>query len=551
MFFYEVILNLVSVLKKQKIKFEKRKSIRSEFNNTFFNKWSSRRKFSGLAAPLSFLRKTVNIFRRGKKINDGALYQTGDRTLQFDIKGIRNENIKEVAKSRFIGAVKKLAFYSAAFGVVTLLLIGSPLSLGFALGREVIIDGVSIGYVSDVKEFEKIYSEATELIKLANGEGAYVAEPSLIPRIVFEKDVTTPFELRQKLLSQHDALIEAYAIYVEDKLVCAALDESEAFASLDDIKYAFIEGGRNATMSSIVENVAIRKEFVTISQVFGRSDIVSVLTGGIPRNDIYTVRTGDTLASIAKNFSVSENDIIEDNNLNSPDDIYVGQKINVSVSSRIVNVEIVYTENYVEAIPFSSKTVSDSNSYSGRTRVISRGVNGERQVSAYVTKLNGQEVSREIFSDVVTKEAKEEIIAVGTLAGRTYIAVDYTPGNGRFAWPLRGTITSRYGRRGGEHHTGIDIAMPTGTAVFAAEGGVVTFAGKSGGYGNVLKISHEDGFETLYAHCSALNAKVGQIVTVGQKIAEVGSTGRSSGPHLHFEVRKGGVPLNPTLFLGN
>lgn len=546
---------MVSILKKQKMKIEKRKSIRIELDNTFFNKWSSRKKFPDSYDWLKIFRKSfVSLFfPKGKKVKDAALYQNGVRTIQFDLKGIRSRGNKEAYKGKILNVLKKLSFYSVATGTVALLLIGGPLDLGFTLGREVIVEGVSIGYISDVNEFENVYSEVSELIKLAKGDSAYVAQPSLIPRIVSEKDVSPVFELRQQLLSQHDSLVEAYAIYVDDKLVCAALDESEAFASLDDIKYTFLEGDKQATLASIVENVAVRKEFVTISQVFNRDDIVSVLTGNTPRNEIYTVRAGDTLSSIAKNFSVTEEDIVYDNNLYSGDGIYVGQKLNVPVSSRIVNVEIVYTEDYVEEIPYSSRTVSDSSFSSGRTKILSKGVNGERQVSAYVTKINGEEVSREVFADVVTKEAKEEILAVGTLTNRVYIAGNYSSyaGSGRLSWPLRGTITSRFGRRGSENHTGLDIAMPVGTDIFSAEGGVVTFAGTSGGYGKVIKVSHENGFETLYAHCSKLNAEVGQIVSAGEKIAEVGNTGRSSGPHLHFEVRKGGVPLNPEMFLGN
>lgn len=114
--------------------------------------------------------------------------------------------------------------------------------------------------------------------------------------------------------------------------------------------------------------------------------------------------------------------------------------------------------------------------------------------------------------------------------------------------PISGTITSRFGagssiRR--SSHTGLDISAPTGTSIKAAASGTVTFSGYKGSYGNMIVISHGNGVQTYYAHCSKLYAKVGQQVSQGQSIAAVGSTGNSTGPHLHLEVRVNGVAYNP------
>ena len=118
--------------------------------------------------------------------------------------------------------------------------------------------------------------------------------------------------------------------------------------------------------------------------------------------------------------------------------------------------------------------------------------------------------------------------------------------------PISGTITSRFGnmesiRSSG--HSGLDIAAPKGTKIKVAASGTVTFSGYSGGYGNVVKVSHGNGIMTYYAHCSALYVKKGQTVTAGDVIAAVGSTGNSTGNHLHFEVVKNGVSLNPQYYL--
>lgn len=116
--------------------------------------------------------------------------------------------------------------------------------------------------------------------------------------------------------------------------------------------------------------------------------------------------------------------------------------------------------------------------------------------------------------------------------------------------PVSGTITSRFGSRWGETHTGLDIGAPRGTAVKAAAGGKVTFSGNRGnGYGNYVIISHGNGVETLYGHCHTLTVSAGQTVSQGQTIATVGSTGRSTGNHLHLEIRVNGISQNPQNYL--
>ncbi len=120
-----------------------------------------------------------------------------------------------------------------------------------------------------------------------------------------------------------------------------------------------------------------------------------------------------------------------------------------------------------------------------------------------------------------------------------------------FAWPAAGTLTSRFGRRWGRMHKGIDIAGPVGTPINAAADGTVIVAGwSSGGYGNLVEIRHSDGTTTRYGHNSRLSVSVGQVVRQGQQLAEMGSTGHSTGSHLHFEIRpSGGDAVNPIVHL--
>lgn len=114
-----------------------------------------------------------------------------------------------------------------------------------------------------------------------------------------------------------------------------------------------------------------------------------------------------------------------------------------------------------------------------------------------------------------------------------------------FINPTLGVLTSNFGSRWGRQHHGIDIGGDSGTEIYAALSGNVIFAGTAGGYGNYIKLKHDNGYETAYGHCKSLVVKEGQYVEKGQLIAYMGSTGNSTGPHLHFEVKIDGEFVNP------
>jgi murein DD-endopeptidase MepM/ murein hydrolase activator NlpD len=117
-------------------------------------------------------------------------------------------------------------------------------------------------------------------------------------------------------------------------------------------------------------------------------------------------------------------------------------------------------------------------------------------------------------------------------------------------WPVRGLLYARFGKKGKEPHDGVDLAAPLGTPIKTAASGTVLYAGEQQGYGLIAIVQHDDDLITLYAHNRDLRVKTGQKVRKEQVIATVGESGKTSGPHLHFEVRKGGVPVDPLLYLG-
>jgi murein DD-endopeptidase MepM/ murein hydrolase activator NlpD len=118
-----------------------------------------------------------------------------------------------------------------------------------------------------------------------------------------------------------------------------------------------------------------------------------------------------------------------------------------------------------------------------------------------------------------------------------------------FSVPAKGTLTSKFGQRWGKMHNGIDIGAPSGTIIHSAASGVVSFSGWQQGYGYVIKIDHGSGIETVYAHCRKIYVSKCQKVAAGEDIGEVGSTGNSTGPHVHFEIRVNGTAKNPLVYI--
>ena len=139
------------------------------------------------------------------------------------------------------------------------------------------------------------------------------------------------------------------------------------------------------------------------------------------------------------------------------------------------------------------------------------------------------------------KEIKEENEAIAVIDGIKLSVL-----------PVSGRVTSRYGESSSirrSTHTGLDIACANGTDIKCVASGTVTFAASDGSYGNLVKVEHGNGIETWYAHCSKIYAKVGQEVKAGDVISAVGSTGNSTGPHLHFEIRINGNTVNPQKYV--
>ncbi|HPT83714.1 MAG TPA: peptidoglycan DD-metalloendopeptidase family protein [Limnochordia bacterium] len=233
---------------------------------------------------------------------------------------------------------------------------------------------------------------------------------------------------------------------------------------------------------------------------------------------VHKVNPGETLWDIANAYGVSVDAIISANELKNPNMLAVGQELNIlsvqGVLHKVATGESLWEISQRYQVPMEE--ITRVNNITDPARIMPN------------TKL--------IIPGATQLRPKDVLLVNGQLQRA-------------FDWPVTGRISSPFGPRWGRMHNGLDIAVNTGTPVRAAADGRVTFAGWNGGYGILVIVDHGNNVETRYAHNSRLNVKVGQSVTRGQVIAYSGNTGNSTGPHVHFEIRYRGNPVNPQSYL--
>ncbi len=213
-----------------------------------------------------------------------------------------------------------------------------------------------------------------------------------------------------------------------------------------------------------------------------------------------------------------------------------------------LDVVTVATTTKIVTVSYDTETRKDASKDAGVLEVITQGVDGEAQRVEKVVLLNGEISADPEVSETVLVYPITEVIVIGT----KNVYITSTPSNASasgFKWPLaiRGTITSYWGD--GRGHKGVDIGVPVGTQIVAVKSGTVVEAKYTSDYGYYVTIDHGNGVQTRYAHNSQNVVEVGQVVSAGQVIALSGNTGRSTGPHLHFEVIINGNRVNPGYYI--
>lgn len=309
------------------------------------------------------------------------------------------------------------------------------------------------------------------------------------------------------------------------------------------VKTAEGEPERLVTSVYFAEKVTTVQEPIEPADLSDPEELYAKLTEGEPIPRTYTVQKGDCIGCIASKLKVSETLIYDKNPWIEGDKLDVGDVLDLSEEEPpILTVKSVEQVTEIEAInpPIEYKTSEDMKV--GKSKLIRQGTPGSQEVTYRLIKRNGALVEEEIIHTNVLEKPVPTIILKGTKVIRG-------EGSGKFSWPVSGArITSYMGKRWGRMHNGLDIVGKK--SIMASDEGVVEFAGyKSGGLGNAIIINHNNGFKTVYGHLKSINVKKGQIVEKGEVIAIMGSTGRSTGTHLHFEIHLNGKLQNPTSYL--
>ncbi|MFG6146802.1 peptidoglycan DD-metalloendopeptidase family protein [Halobacillus sp. B23F22_1] len=382
-------------------------------------------------------------------------------------------------------------------------------------------------------------------------------EVSFVPEKIF-----SPSHDSDKTMRELEESIEvgaaAVELSVDEETVAYLPGEQEADEAVRKLKEQFVDAedlkeienldeGETPEIdeSTIIDvdlskDVDFKEKIVEPSEMNDVDEALEVLQNGNTEKEVHQVEKGDVLGDIASQYDLSEKELLELNpTLDEDEPVQVYQEIEVTETTPLTDVLIKEEGIKKEKIPYETEVVETDDLMKGEKETKQEGKDGEKEVHYYKDKTNDRETDEGTIEEKELSEPKKEIVLKGT-------KVIPSKGTGDFGWPaVGGSITSKQGERWGSFHKGIDIAGVKDPTIKAADNGKVTEAGKSGAYGNKVVVDHNNGYKTIYAHLKSIDVQAGDTVEKGSSLGDMGTTGRSTGVHLHFEVYKDGSLENP------
>lgn len=444
---------------------------------------------------------------------------------------------ERVLHRAFFGGALNIALPLLCVGILT----GVALYItSSSRALEIACNGKVLGYIQD----ETVYNDAIVLLRQRMQSSSQDYQSTLSPTYTVasvSSSMNMDAEaLCEAMLADSHSVDNAYGLYIDGELCAAA----KSYGDIQFIMETFLDKYKTGTPG---ESVTFMGETQIVKGLYDTEKIVSsqkfekTISTKRTETQVYTVMQGDTAQSIANIANMSYDRLMSLNEdlTDTPEE---GTSVLLEKELPVLAVQTVRNVTVREKIPYTKKTVKDNTKYTTYSKCTTKGENGIREVVQQVTEINGVQVACDVLYSTVVKEPVEAVYVVGTKKGSRV-------GSGAFTWPVPGvrTISSPYGYRWGRLHRGIDISTSGiyGRTVVAADSGTVTVKRSATGYGLHVIISHGNGYSTCYAHLSAVNVKSGDVVAKGQAIAKVGNSGSSTGPHLHFEIRKNNVAGNP------
>jgi murein DD-endopeptidase MepM/ murein hydrolase activator NlpD len=420
---------------------------------------------------------------------------------------------------------------------------------GLEYGLSVEYNGREIGVITAEADFETAEREVQQRIDYAGNSTPVDLSAKYSLRIISDSDkIVSAEQLANEMLAASDEeLKEAYGIYIDGKFIGAVEDKSP-------IQDALSERLLNYKVDGVVKSVEYKNKIeyshgiYLADSVMGQQEAIDLLTSTTSRKGIYIAKAGDTAVSISQKFNMDLTQL-ENMNPNIEESCREGRMVNIMEHESYLPIQYVREIEMISFLDYETVKVETSALNVGVESVLVKGERGEKVSNVEITYVDGEEYSRKTLSAQITKEPVVEQIGVGTYSAMPASKDTKLYGTGEFSWPVDGGyISDPFGSD--RNHKGLDIAADGGTDIYAAADGVVVSAGwNSGGYGYFVMIDHLNGYQTVYAHMSAVYATAGSEVMRGQLIGAVGTTGHSTGNHCHFEVRYMGVCTDPTMYL--
>ena len=419
--------------------------------------------------------------------------------------------------------------------------------------------GASLGYIDSATVYNSAAGLATNRVVNVDNSFSVEASPKLTIAIKGARETLSDSELCDEILrTAGDSIAEAVGLYVDGKFIASMESKTELNAVLDGLKRKDANYDQNDTTlrAEFVQKVETVEGLFPASSVKGASAMEDALTAEAVVMKTYAVQAGDTLSTIAVRNNMTTSELRAMNPAFANTDIVrVGDELIVQKPQTLLQVKIIKTIQYTEKIDY--KTVYKNNTSKPVTWSVVKtyGREGSQDIVAEITYIDGAETGRKIVSKTVTKQPVDKVVERGTqpVSGPdgSQVVVGDGVSKGKMSWPV--PICSNMSRGWKAGHYALDIANGPVTVrnkpACAADGGKVTFAGWNGAYGYCVKIQHANGLATLYAHLNSIKVVNGQTVSRNQVIGLIGSTGRSTGPHLHFEVLKNGSRVNPLYYV--
>jgi len=415
--------------------------------------------------------------------------------------------------------------------------------------------GNELGVVENAAVYDEGALLARDRVNNEDDSFTVDAVPVFTMEIQGKKSALTDTEVCDAILrTAGDSIAEATGLYVDGDFIAAMESREELQALLDGMKEGRYDPEDPDQRAEFVQAVVMEDGLFPISTVAEAAALKNTLTAQTVVERTYTVQAGDVLGTIAVKHDMTTAELRAMNPAYANTDmIKVGDTLVVQRPQSFLQVKVVKTIRYTEAIDYTTKTVYRDDKYVTYSKTTTKGVEGSQDVTAEITYVDGIETARVVTNRTVTKQPVTKVVERGTKkvvssSGSAVVQGDGVT-HGSMLWPV--PICHSMSRGYSRGHYALDIAngpvKVLGKPAVAADGGTVIQAstGWNGGYGNVVKIQHSNGLITVYAHLLSIKVVKGQQVSRGQTIGLIGNTGRSFGPHLHFEVIKNGVKVNP------